>query len=578
MIEELRTTTTDTTTQPAASGPNSPDRPDDSRQFHSDTPAPGQTPVDGGSGAPPALVLPQLTHRQILSVLSGLLVAMFVSNVAGTIVGNALPVITAKLGSSEAEYMWIVTATLLASTASTPIWGKLADLFDKKRLIMIGLAVFAVGSVLAGASVGTNMLIATRAVQGIGLGAIMSLTQAIMGTVIPPRARGRYMAYTGAVTAVATVVAPLVGGFLVDQEQLGWRWCFWSAVPFSLLSILILRKQLHVPHLNRPGAKVDWLGASIITASTSALLIWISFVEQQFAWLSWQTVAFLAGTALGVVVFIVVESKVHDPIIPLGIVSMRVTALAIVASVAVGLGLFGSSVFLAQYFQLARGESPTASGLLMTPMMAGVLLSSLVIGRLVSRFGLWKPFVVAGSVILTAGFGLLSQVGEDTGYVRLSLYMGLTGLGLGMTMQNLVLAVQNSISVRDVGAATGAVTFFRSLGGAIGIQVLGFVFQKGMISRVQDGLPGLLQAAVGQDSWARPAAAGVCQAVIDGGAGGVGGVDPAALAALSEQCPNTAQVLQGIATLEAAGGSTMDVAGLNPQVAHLVQSSIGRSV
>ncbi|MDR1512154.1 MAG: MFS transporter [Propionibacteriaceae bacterium] len=524
---------------------------------------------------------PELTHRQIMGLLSGLLTAMFVSNVAGTIVGNALPTITAQLGSSEQQYMWIVTSTLLASTSSTPIWGKLADLFDKKALIMVGLATFAVGSVLAGAAPTTGALIAARAVQGVGLGAIMSLVQAIIGTAIPPRARGRYMAYTGATMAVATVVAPLIGGFIIDQPQLGWRWCFWSAVPFSLASIAILQKQLHLPHLARPGATVDWLGATLVTAATSALLIWISFATKAYAWVSWPSAALLGFVVVATGLFILVESKVRDPIIPLDLVSMRVTALAIVASVAVGLGMFGGAVFLGQYFQLARGKSPTESGLLMIPMMAGVLLASLFVGRMVTRLGVWKPFVVAGSVFLIVGFGLLGTVSGTTSFVAMSLFMVVAGLGVGMTMQNLVLAVQNSISIHDVGAATGAVTFFRSLGGAVGIQALGFVFEDRLTGLVADGVPRLVREALGRDAASSPDAAAQCPAalqLLQDPSSGAGSATPDALAQFAAQCPETGRLLEDVLVIEASGGSTLDIHGLGPDMAQLIQSSIGDSV
>jgi len=238
------------------------------------------------SVATPTQDFPELTHREILEVLSGLLVALLVTNMAGTIVGTALPRITGELGASEQQYMWVVTATLLASTASTPIWGKLADLFDKKHLIMIGLVVFIVGSILSGAASSPGFLIGSRAFQGIGLGAMQALVQATIGTIIPPRQRGRYMAYTGAVMAIATVGGPLVGGFIVDTSWLGWRWCFWSAVPFAIIAIIILQWRLRVPHILRSDTKVDWLGATLITAAVSALLIWLSFVTKNYAWLA----------------------------------------------------------------------------------------------------------------------------------------------------------------------------------------------------------------------------------------------------------------------------------------------------
>ncbi|MDR1824418.1 MAG: MFS transporter [Bifidobacteriaceae bacterium] len=456
---------------------------------------------------------PQLTHRQILQVLSGLLLAMFVSNVAGTVVANALPTISATLGSNQQQYTWIVTATLLASTASTPIWGKLADLFNKKTLLLVGLAIFILGSGLSGAShaIGgqahaTSFLIAFRAVQGIGLGAMMSLTQAIIGSIIPPIQRGRYMAYTGATIATATVVGPLVGGFIVDTPWLGWEWCFWSAVPFALLAGGVLQFRLKVPFRKRPNATVDWLGGALVTVAVSALLIWISFADHEFPYLSWQTAALLATTAVATGLFILVEHKAKNPIIPLALISMRTTALAIVASIAVGIGMFGASVFLGQYYQIARGYSPTQAGLMMLPMMIGMLLSSVFIGRLVSKLGIWKPFVLAGAIILVVGFGLMATVRAGTNLVLIGTYATVAGLGIGMTMQNLVLAVQNSVSVRDVGAASGAVTFFRSLGGAIGIQVLGVVFSRQVGEHIHQrlsaipNLPAGVMTSSGQDA------------------------------------------------------------------------------
>jgi EmrB/QacA subfamily drug resistance transporter len=436
-----------------------------------------QTDASGRSDGANDESYPEYTHKQIMRVLSGLLLAMFVSNVAGTVVANALPTITATLGSTQQQYTWIVTATLLASTASTPIWGKMADLFNKKTLFLIGLLVFIVGSALAGFSPSTIYLIIFRALQGIGLGAMMSLTQAILGSVIPPLQRGRYMAYTGAVIAVATVVGPLIGGFLVDTSWLGWRWCFWSAVPFALVAGVVLQAQLKMPKtLGRADRRVDWIGSALITGAVCALLFWISFVGHSFPYGSWQTAALLGGTAVAVGLFIWAETKAANPIIPPWLIKQRATALAVLASVAVGIGMFGSSVFLGQYYQVARGYSPTAAGLMMIPMMLGLLLSSIFVGRWVSRSGLWKPFVVAGSAILVVGFALMATIRFGTPLWLIAAYSMVSGLGVGMTMQNLVLAVQNSVSVRDVGAASAVVTFFRSLGGTIGVQVLGAVF------------------------------------------------------------------------------------------------------
>ena len=513
---------------------------------------------------------PELTHREILEVLSGLLVALLVTNMAGTIVGTALPRITAQLGASEQQYMWVVTSTLLASTASTPIWGKLADLFDKKRLIMIGLVIFIVGSILSGAATTPAFLIASRAFQGLGLGAMQALVQAIIGSIIPPRSRGRYMAYTGAVMAIATVGGPLVGGFIVDMSWLGWRWCFWSAVPFALAAIVILQWRLKVPHILRNDVRIDWLGAALITAAVSAVLIWISFVTKNYDWISWQTFAMLGFALVASIAFVITEAHAANPIIPLPIIRMRVTALAVLASIGVGIAMFGASVFLSQYFQLGRGMSPTKSGLMLTPMMVGVLISSLFIGRLVSRLGIWKPFVVAGAVLLTVGGFFLATVNATTSLVLIGTYMVFTGFGVGMLMQNLVLAVQNSISVRDVGAATGTVTFFRSLGGAVGIQALGLVFETRLSNLVQAGVPDVVRQAVAADAAANPAAAQICAAAAQ---------NPTALAQAVTQCPRTAAVFSDIATLQASDGGTMNISVFqSSDFTNLLLTSIANSI
>jgi len=418
------------------------------------------------------------THREILEIISGLLIMMFVANVAGTVVANALPVITAQLGSTPTQYTWLVTAALLASTATTPIWGKLADLFDKKRLLLTGIVIFTIGSLASGAAATTAQLIGFRAIQGVGMGALLILNQSILASIIPPRERGKYNAYMGAAFAAATIAGPLIGGFIVDQSWLGWRWCFWSAVPFSLGALAFLAKRLKVPDIRRPGAKVDWLGATLVTAAACDLLIWITFANHSFAWVSWQSAAMLGSTLALAALFVLVEQRVPDPVIPLRIIANRGAALAIVASIAVGTAMFGVAVFLGQYFQIARGYSPTAAGLLMVPNMLGVFVASVFGGRLLSRVGIWKPFVVTGTCLLTVGMGTLSTINSTSSLVFIAGVGVVGGMGLGLTSQNLVLAVQNSVSVRDVGSATAAVTLFRSLGGTLGIQVLGSAYNS----------------------------------------------------------------------------------------------------
>jgi EmrB/QacA subfamily drug resistance transporter len=421
-------------------------------------------------------------------VLTGLLLAMFVGNLSGTIVGNALPVIVGEIGGTQQQYTWIITSTILASTAVTPIIGKLADLFDKKKLLLASMVVFIAGSILAGLSTSAGMLIAVRVLQGMGMGANMVLTQIIIATIIPPRQRGRYNGYMGAVIAVATVSGPLAGGLIVDTPWLGWRWCFWATVPFMLAAIWVVIKNLHVPGKGRPHAKVDYLGAVLISLSATLLLVWVSFANHSFAWASWQTAALLAGTVVAAVAFVLVERRVSEPVIPLGILTERTTMLAIVASLAVGTVMFGANVFLGQYFQIGRGYSPTVAGWLGLPLMIGLLVSSTVAGRWVTASGRWKPYVVGGVGLLALGMALMATIDRTTSLGLIGLYLLIAGLGLGASMQNLVLAVQNTVSIGNVGAATSSVTFFRSLGGAIGIQVLGAIYTQQVTSLTKSGL------------------------------------------------------------------------------------------
>ncbi len=414
-------------------------------------------------------------RRQVLESLSGLLLVLFVAMISSTVVSIALPRIIGSLNGSQTQYTWVVTATLLAMTASTPIWGKLADLFSKKLLLQIGIAIFVLGSLFAGLSQNVGQLIAARAFQGLGVGALQSLVQVVIAAIIPPRERGKYNGYLGAVMALATVGGPLLGGLIVDVSWLGWRWCFFVGVPIAVIAFVVLQKTLQLPTVRRPDTTVDYLGASLIAAGVSLLLIWVSFVGNSFAWLSWQTAAMAGGAVALLVVAVLVEARVAEPVVPLRIVTRRTPALAILASMAVGMAMFGGAVFLGQYFQVGRGYSPTEAGLLTIPMMAGMLVSSTVSGRLISRTGKIKPYVIAGTAILVLGFVGLGLMDHATPLWEVGGAMVVVGIGVGMTMQNLVLAVQNAVPLSDVGAATGAITFFRSLGGTVGVSVLGAV-------------------------------------------------------------------------------------------------------
>ncbi|KGH46113.1 DSBA oxidoreductase [Modestobacter caceresii] len=462
-------------------------------------PAAGAT---AGSAAPgPAEQQGRMTHRQILSALSGMLLAMFVAFLSSTVVSNALPTIITDLRGSQSQYTWVVTATLLASTASTPIWGKLADLFSKKLLIQIAIVVFVVGSMLAGLSQSLPTLIGWRVLQGLGLGGLQALVQIAMAAMISPRERGRYSGLLGSVMAVATVGGPLIGGLLVDTSWLGWRWCFFVGVPFALVALVLLQRTLHLP-VTRRAVSIDYLGATFLTAGVSALLIWVTLAGDSFAWASLETALFVGGGVLALVAFVVTELRAEEPIVPLRLFRDRTTTLAIIASVAIGVAMFGSTVFLGQYLQISRGYSPTAAGLLTIPMVGGLLVSSTVSGILITRTGFWKRYLVAGSLLVALGFGLLATIDHATNMVVLGVFLAVLGVGIGMTMQNLVLAVQNTVAATDLGAASSAVAFFRSLGGTIGVSVLGAVLSSRVGTLIRSGLsdvPGASAAAGSQE-------------------------------------------------------------------------------
>ncbi len=431
---------------------------------------------------------PAMTHREVLEALSGLLLGMFVAMLSSTVVTNALPTIISDLGGGESAYTWVITATLLAITATTPLWGKLADLFDRKMLVQISLVIYVAGSALAGLAPSIGWLIAARAVQGVGVGGLTALVQVVMAAMIAPRERGRYSGYLGAVFALATISGPLLGGVIVDTSWLGWRWCFLVGAPFALLALIVLQRTLHLPRVRRQNVSIDYLGAALIVAGVSTLLIWVSLAGHQFAWASTGTALMVVGGVLLLVLAVWRESRAAEPVIPLRLFRDRNTSLASVGSLFVGVALFSATVFLSQYFQLARGYSPTAAGLMTLPMIAGLVVSSVAVGRVITRTGRYKWWMVAGGVSLTAGLLLLGTIDADTDVWLVGAYMALVGLGLGATMQNLVLAVQNTVAQSDMGSASATVAFFRSLGGAIGVSALGAVLSARVTTLVTEGL------------------------------------------------------------------------------------------
>ncbi|MDX3325540.1 MULTISPECIES: MFS transporter [Streptomyces] len=440
--------------------------------------------VEAPSGAP-------MTHRQIMEALTGLLLGMFVAILSSTVVSNALPEIISDLGGGQSAYTWVVTASLLAMTATTPLWGKLADLFSKKLLVQIALIIYVGGSIVAGLSTSSGMLIACRVVQGIGVGGLSALAQIVMAAMISPRERGRYSGYLGAVFAVATVGGPLLGGVITDTSWMGWRWCFYVGVPFAIIALIVLQKTLKLPVIKREGVKIDWSGAFFISAAVSLLLLWVTFAGDKYDWVSWQTYTMLGGTVVLIALFLFIESKAREPIIPLRLFRNRTITLASAASLFVGIGMFAGTVFFSQYFQLARDKSPTMSGVMTIPMIAGLFLSSTISGQVITKTGRWKAWLVSGGFLLTAGLGMLGTIRYDTEYWHIAIFMLVMGLGIGMMMQNLVLATQNQVAPSDLGAASSVVTFFRSLGGAIGVSALGAVLGNRVTHYVKDGLADL---------------------------------------------------------------------------------------
>ncbi|MYW03530.1 MDR family MFS transporter [Streptomyces sp. SID3343] len=427
-----------------------------------------------------------MTHRQIMEALSGILLGLFVAILSSTIVSNALPRIISDLHGSQTSYTWVVTATLLAMTATTPIWGKLADLTSKKLLVQLALVIYVAGSALAGLSQNTSMLIGCRVIQGIGVGGLTALAQVVMAAMISPRERGRYSGYLGATFALATVGGPLIGGVIVDTPWLGWRWCFYVGVPFAVLALVILQKTLKLPVVKRE-VSIDYLGATLISAGVSLLLVWVSLAGRNYDWVSWQTAAMVIGAFALLGLAVRVESRATEPIIPLWLFKERTIVLAVIGSLAVGLAMMSASVFLSQYFQIARGKSPTVSGLMTLPMIGGLVIASTVIGKLITATGLWKRYLVGGAVSLMIGLCLMGTARADTNLWVLGVYMFLVGVGVGALQQNLVLAVQNAVPMHQLGAASSVVAFFRSLGGAVGVSALGAVMATKVTGYLSDG-------------------------------------------------------------------------------------------
>jgi EmrB/QacA subfamily drug resistance transporter len=421
-----------------------------------------QAPADGG----------YLSHRQILIVLAGLLAGMFLAALDMSIVGTALPRIVSDLGGLN-HLSWVVTAYLLTSTSSTPLWGKISDLYGRRPMFQTAITVFVAGSVLSALAQSMPMLIGGRAIQGIGAGGLMALALSIVGDVIPPRERGRYQGYFGAVFGFSSVSGPLAGGWFTDGP--GWEWIFWINVPIGIAALIATTIALRSMPKIRREHKIDYLGAAVIVASVTAILLYTAWAGNEFGWTDPFSLALLAGGVVLAGLFVWVESRAEEPIIPLRLFRNRVFSPTVAFTALLGVAMFGGIIFLPVYFQVVQGMTPTESGLALVPMMAGILLTSIGSGRLMTRTGHYKVFPIVGAGVVTVAYVLLRTLGADTPYWRVGLFIFVLGAGLGFTMQTVVTAVQNAVERRDMGAATSSVAFFRTMGGAFGTAIFGAV-------------------------------------------------------------------------------------------------------
>jgi EmrB/QacA subfamily drug resistance transporter len=420
--------------------------------------------------AGPTEAAPQYSHRQIMVIMSALMLGMLLAALDQTIVSTALTVISHDFHRPDL-YSWVVTSYLLTSTVTTPLYGKISDLFGRKKIFQFAIVMFLVGSVLSGLSQNMFQLIIFRGIQGLGAGGLMSLAFSIVGDVIPPRDRGRYQGYFGAVFGVSSVLGPLIGGFLVDEAS--WRWVFYVNVPIGAVALVVINRVLKLDHKPRK-AKIDFAGALLLVVGVSLILVGVQDIGEKARVTSSSLAYCMVGLIL-VVAFVLWERKATEPILPLRLFRNGVFRVSSALALITGAVMFGAIIFLPQYLQTVRGVSPTISGLRLLPLMLGLLITSIGSGRLISRTGHYKVFVIAGTGITVAGFALLTQITVTTGSWVLAGMIFIVGLGLGLFMQTLTLATQNSIEQSDMGVGTSAVTFFRTLGGAIGASVLGAI-------------------------------------------------------------------------------------------------------
>lgn len=428
----------------------------------------------------------QHVSGNVLVSIGALLLGMLLAALDQTIVSTALPTIVSDLGGME-HLSWVVTAYLLASTAATPLWGKLGDQYGRKRLFQTAIVIFLIGSALCGMAQNMPQLIAFRALQGLGGGGLMVLSMAIVGDLVPPRERGRYQGLFGAVFGATSVLGPLLGGLFT--EHLSWRWVFYVNLPVGVVALTVIAVVLRIPRKSRKHV-IDYLGTFLIAAVATCLVLVASLGGNTWAWGSPQIVGLAVLGVLLAVAFVGVERRAAEPVLPLKLFRVRTFTLSAVISFIVGFAMFGALTYLPTFLQVVHGVSPTMSGVHMLPMVLGLLVSSTVSGQIVSRTGRWKVFPVAGTGVTTLGLLLLHRLDENSSTWVMSVCFCVFGLGLGLVMQVLVLIVQNAVSYEDLGVATSGATFFRSIGASFGVAIFGTVFANRLGDKLAEALRG----------------------------------------------------------------------------------------